>query len=161
MFGGFKIAAQSTTLIAPLAGVKLTSTNCGLAVIAASAHGDLTVVPTLTTGRLTVEPGVYDVRLELSLEGDQVSGTSGDAIGNITSQIYVAGAAVAGTKAVLNSVAADQLKQLNSSCLVEVTADQKAAGTNYIEAYVFGGDASGNDITIREGRFLAIKAPGQ
>jgi len=160
MFGGLQIAAQSTSLNVPLLGVKLTSANSGLALIAATAKGDLTVVPAAATGRLTVEPGVYQVSLDLSLEGDIVSGTSGDGVGNVVSQLYVAGVAVAGTKACLNTVAVDAPRQLNSTSIVEVTATQKAAGTNYIEAYLFGESTAGNDVTIREGRFLAHKIAG-
>lgn len=160
-YGGFNIAAGTTALNCPNAGVKLTSTNVPtLAAGNASRRGDTSVVPTASTGRLALKAGVYNVRASLTIEGEYSSGTSGDSIGVITGQLYKAGSAVAGSKGKAHTQAEGQATILSFGDIVEITAAQVAAGTNYVEFYVFGGDASGNDIIISEGQITAVRLDG-
>lgn len=160
-YGGFTIADGVTSVAIQAAGTKLTSSNVPtLAASTVSKKGDTSVVETISTGRIKLKPGVYKVDARLCLEGDQVSGTSGDAIGNITGQVWLAGAAVAGTKGIINSQAADQPATLSFGGLVEVTKAQQDAGTNYVEIYLTATDASGNDVTIRQGQVTVQRLDG-
>lgn len=160
-YGGFKIAAGVTALNCPLAGVKLTSTNVPtMAAIAASQRGDQSVSAGASTGRLTLKAGVYRVNALLTIEGEHTSGTSGDAIGVITGQLYQADSAVAGTKGKAHTQAEGQPAVLAFEGILEITAAQVAAGTNYVEVCLFGGDASGNDVIVSEGQIHAVRLDG-
>lgn len=155
-YGGFKIAAGVTSLNCPNAGVKLTSTNVPtLAAVSVSKHGDQSVSEAASTGRLTLKPGVYDIRASLTIEGEYTSGTSGDSVGVITGQLYQAGSAVAGTKGKVHTQAEGQAVVLSFGGIVEITEAQRLAGTNYVEFYLFGGDANGNDVIPSEGQITA------
>lgn len=160
-YGGFNIAAGTTALNLPNAGVKLTSSNVPtLASGNASQRGDASVTPAASTGRLTLKAGVYNVRASITIEGEFTSGTSGDAVGVITGQLYKAGSAVAGSKGKAHTQAEGQATVLSFGDIVEITAAQVAAGTNYVEFYLFGGDANGNDVIISEGQITAIRLDG-
>ena len=160
-YGGFKVAAGVTSLNCPLTGVKLTSTNVPtLAAIAASQQGDQSVSAGASTGRLTLKAGTYLVRALLTVEGEFTSGTSGDAVGVITGQLYQAGSAVAGTKGKVHTQTEGQPVVLAFEGILNITAAQVAAGTNYVEVYLFGGDASGNDVIVSEGQIHAVRLDG-
>ena len=160
-YGGFNIAGGTAALYCPNAGVKLTSTNVpALAAGTASRQGDSSVTPSVSTGRLLLKPGTYQVRASLTIEGEFTSGTSGDAIGVITGQLYKAGVAVAGSKGKAHTQAEGQPAVLSFGDIVEITAAQQRAGTNHVEFYLFGGDASGNDVIISEGQITALRLDG-
>lgn len=160
-YGGFNIAGGTTALYCPNAGVKITSSNVPtLAAGNASRGGDNSVVPAPSTGRLTLQPGVYQVRASLTIEGEFSSGTSGDAVGVITGQLYRAGVAVAGSKGKAHTQTEGQATVLSFGDIVEVTYAQKEAGTNHVEFYLFGGDASGNDVIVSEGQITALRLDG-
>lgn len=160
-YGGFNIAGGTAALYCPNAGVKLTSTNTPtLAANGASRQGDNSVVPAASTGRLTLQPGVYQVRASLTIEGEFSSGTSGDAVGVITGQLYRAGVAVAGSKGKAHTQTEGQTAVLSFGDIVEITYAQKEAGTNYVEFFLFGGDANGNDVIISEGQITALRLDG-
>ncbi len=159
-FGGFKIAGNSTSLNVPAAGVTLTSANTNLAAATASQHGDGSVSVSATTGRATLKAGVYKVDARLTVEGEFTSGTSGDAIGVVTGQLYVAGSAVSGTKGKVHTQAEGQAASLAFGGIIEITAAQVAAGTNYVEAKLLSGDASGNDVIVSEGQIEIVRLDG-
>lgn len=160
-YGGFVVADGVTDFYVPAAGVKLTSTNVPtLAASTVGKKGDASVSEAISTGRITLKPGVYKVDVRLALEGDYLSGTTGDSIGDITGHVYLAGSSVAGLKGVVNTQAADQKACLVFGGLIEVTRAQQVAGTNYIEFYLFSGDAKGNDVTIGQGQFIVTRLDG-
>jgi hypothetical protein len=154
MYGGLQIAGNTTAIIVPAAGAKLTQ---GWAAIAASRHGYGDVVPSVADSRLTLVPGVYKVEANLTLETETDAGTSGDGVGIIAGQLFVGGVAVAGTKARIDVQGVDRPQLLRPCGIIEITQAQADAGTNYVEVYLTATDASGNDVTISEGQFLAVK----
>jgi hypothetical protein len=158
-FGGLYVAANSSLEVnaAPTTGTVLTSTNCAFTAIAAGSHGDLSVVATTTSGKLTCKPGVYLVTLELTIEGEWTSTTSGDALGVISAVIKQAGTAVTGAKSKVQAITEGLPMNVSVTAILEVTQAQADAGTNYFEAALIGGDASGNDVIVSEGRFHAIR----
>lgn len=154
-YGGLQIAAGSGNFqCLPTVGRELGST-VGWAEIAAGRHGNKGVVPSTSTGRLTLQPGVYKVDLNLTLEGNYSSGTSGDYAGVVSAQLSVAGSLVAGTKTKVQTITEGLPMNVAVNAIVEITNAQLVAGTNYVSAYLIGGDASGNDVTVTEGRLLA------
>lgn len=159
--GGLKIAAGVTALYVPAAGVKLTSTNVPtLAASGVSQQGDASVSPSASTGRLTLKPGRYFIDVKLTIEGEYVTGTSGDATGTIAGQVYVAGSAVAGTKNKLNTQGDGAPAVLAFGGIIEITQAQYDAETNYVEVYLSSADASGNDVIPSEGQITAIRLDG-
>lgn len=151
-YGALSINANSTSVPAPFAAAKFTQ---GWAAHGVSQHGVLDVVPSVSNSRLTCLPGVYRVTFNAEAETDQVSGTSGDGVGNVSFQLYQAGVAVSGAIAKMNAVAVDRPQTIAIHDIVEITKAQLDAGTNYLEIYFSGGDASGNDVTVRNARFIA------
>ncbi len=155
-YGGLYITGSTTHFTAANAGSALGST-VGWTALGASQHGNLAVVGSTSTGRLTLQPGVYQVNLNLTVEGDYGSGQSGDFSGVITAALWVAGALVAGTKSKCQTITEGLPMQLNVSAIIEITQAQADAATNYVAGYLYGGDASGNDVVVSEGRFTAIR----
>jgi len=153
-FGGLQVAANTTAFTVPAAGAKYTT---GWAAIAAGQHGDNSVQESAVNSRLVLEPGVYFVQANFTLEGEFVSGTSGDAVGTITGQIFRGGVAVAGTRGKVGLEAEGEVDQLIFGGIVEITEAQKTAGTNYVEAFLSSGDASGNDVIVSEAQFNALR----
>lgn len=156
MFGGLQIAGNATPTIAPAAGAKHTQ---GWAAIAASAHGDQSVTASVASSRLTLKQGTYLVTFNGSVQTEDVSGTSGDDAGIVTFQIFKGGSAVAGTKGRVDYQ--DQERPAIISCMgiIEIAESEVEASTptNYVEMYAIAADASGNDITVLEAQFFAIR----
>lgn len=153
-YGGLSINANTTAAIAPNTAAKYTQ---GWAAHSVSQHGDLSVVASAANSRLTLKQGIYEVKANLVVETEDISGTSGDDAGDVTFQLYKGGSAVAGAVAVTNHQDSDRRQTVSIVDIVEVTKAQVDAGTNYVELYVSSGDASGNDITVTNGRFLATR----
>lgn len=148
---GLYIAANTTAFNVPNAATLFVTSM----VAAVFGHGELSVVPTAASGKLTCVPGIYEVVAELSIEGEYTSATSGDAVGIIAAQFYVGGSAVTGAKSKVSLEAEGQIECLKLTWIVEITKAQVDAGTNYIQLYLSSGDSSGNDVIVREGRFYA------
>lgn len=153
-FGGLQIAGNTTATIAPNTAAKHTQ---GWAAISPDGGGDLSVVASVANSRLTLVEGVYDVKCCLSIQTEAITATSGDDVGQLTGQVYRGGSAVAGTKGVMHILSNTRPGVLSFGGLVAITAAQVAAGTNYVEAYLKSGDASGNDIKVLEGQFYAVR----
>ncbi len=155
-YGGMYITGSTTHFTAANAGSELGST-VGWTASGAGQHGNLAVSASTSTGRLTLQPGVYQVSLNLTVEGDYGSGQSGDFSGVITGALWVAGALVAGTKSKCQTITEGLPMQLTVVAFIEITDAQQKAGTNYISGYLYGGDASGNDVVVSEGRISAFR----
>lgn len=153
-YGGLQIAANTTPSLAPATAAKHTQ---GWAAIAAAQHGAQEIAASVANSRLTLVPGVYLVVWQASLETEDISGTSGDGIGDVTLQIARGGTVVAGTRARMNHQNVDRLQSATALGLIEITQAQADASTNYVEPFIQSGDASGNDVTVREGQFFALK----
>ncbi len=123
----------------------------------ASEHGNLAVVGSTSTGRLTLQPGVYLVSLNMTVEGNHSSGFSGDFAGVITAAIHRAGTLVAGTKSKCQTITEGLPMNLNVTAVIEISQALADAGTNYISPYLYGGDANGNDVVVTESRFTAVR----
>lgn len=151
-YGGLSINANTTAAIAPNTAAKYTQ---GWAAHGVSQHGDGSVTPSAANSRLTLAQGVYEILANLTVETEDISHTSGDDAGIVTFQLYKGGSAVSGASAKMSHLDSDRPQAVVVADIVEVTAAQVTAGTNYVELYVSSGDASGNDITVSNGRFLA------
>lgn len=125
----------------------------------AHLHGDASIDTTVADGKLVLKPGIYQVSAELYIEAPATSdgNTSGDAFGEITAQLYVAGVAVAGTKAMCQTDDVSEVKNLIINYPVEITQAMLDAATNYVQVYLKGGDVPGNDILVSEGRLVAVR----
>lgn len=157
-FGGLQIAGGSANFNAANAGTELGS-GVSWAAITPATHGDASVSASTSTGRLTLKPGLYLVLLDLTVEGNHSSGQSGDFAGVITAQLASGGSLVAGTKSKTQTITEGLPMNLHVSAFVEITQASADASTptNYVSAYLLGGDASGNDVVISEGRLSAIR----
>lgn len=153
-YGGLKIAANTTAHLVPATAAKYTT---GWAAHGVGQHGDTGVTASATNSKLTLTQGVWKVDIQLVVETDVVSGTSGDSVGVITFTLYKGGAAVTNAVAKIDAQASDRPQTIFITDIVEVTAAQVAASTNYVELYCAATDASGNDIIVRNGVFLATR----
>lgn len=156
-YGALKIAGNTTATYAPNAAAKLTQ---GWAAHGVSQQGDAAVAPSAANSRLVLQPGVYLVQLSLEAEGESAGGTSGDATGVITFQLYQAGVALTGPKTQIDTQAADRPQSVHLHDIVHITKAQYEAGTNYVEVYHAGGDASGNDVLVSNAVFSAVRIAG-
>jgi hypothetical protein len=122
-------------------------------------HGDGSIDTTVADGKLVLKPGIYQITAELYIEAPATSDgdPSADTFGEITAQLYRAGAAVAGTKAVCQTDDVSEVKNLVINYPVEITEAQYEADTNYVQVYLFGGDVPGNDILVSEARLVAVR----
>lgn len=159
-YGSFQVAGNTQALNCPNAGVVLTSANTTLAVNSVSQQGDQSVSLSASTGRATLKPGFYKIDAKLTIEGEFTSGTSGDAVGVITGQVYRGGSAVAGTKGKCHTQAEGQASILAFGGVLEITKAQYDADTNYVDFRLFGGDASGNDVIVSEGQIVITRLDG-
>lgn len=154
-FGGWKVTGNTT---ATLALNTPTDFATDLEELEASDNGCEDVSADTDSGKLTLNPGVYDVCGAFALETEDISGTSGDAAGDVYAQIYRGGAAY-GPKFFANHQGSDRLANIAFSYPVEITqaSADAATPTNYVTVRFGASDASGNDITVREGVFWAKK----
>lgn len=157
-YGALSINASSTAFyVGPTASpTKLT----GWSAHSVRQEGDLSVVPNTTDSRLTLQPGIYRVVAKLDMEGETVGGTSGDAVGFITGQLFKAGVAVSGAVDRADVVADGTPDGLHIEDIIEITEAQKVAGTNYVDVRLSSADASGNDVIVRNARLIAYKIAG-
>jgi len=146
------ITGNTTVQNAAAAGTLLSGFTAG----AASQHGEASAVVSASTGKFTCKAGVYEVTFHASIEGPLTSdsATSGDTTGFITHQFAKGGTLVTGTKLGGQDVTDGVRTVISNSAIIEVTAADVVAATNYIQNYLIGGDASGNDILVREARFI-------
>jgi len=152
-YGGLKISDNTAPSIAPGTAAKHTE---GWAAMGVGSHGSLAVQESAANSRLICEPGVYHVSYQMTVESEDVSGTSGDAAGVVNAEIYAAGVAT-GLSAKTNHTGSDLAQSVTVIGLVEITDAQKDAGTNYIEGYIASGDGSGNDVTVRDAQLVALR----
>src|SRR5690606_27925668 len=89
-FGGLKISGNATASVAPGTAAKHTQ---GWAAMAVGLHGNLAVQESVANSRLICEPGVYLVNYQMSVESEDISGTSGDDAGVVEIEIFAAGVA--------------------------------------------------------------------
>lgn len=153
-YGGLTVAANTTASIAGGVAAKYTE---GWASHSVSRRGALDVTPDADNSRLTLKPGIYLVVGNLSIEFEDISGTSGDDAGRAELKIYAAGAAVGGAVGEFDMQDSDRPQTVTVIDHVEITAAQEAAGTNYVELYLDATDASGNDVTVKSGKLLAYR----
>jgi hypothetical protein len=153
-YGGMTIAANTTVTIAGGTAAKHTQ---GWAAHGVSRHGALDVTPDVDNSRLTLKAGVYRVVGQMSVEFEDFSGTSGDDAGRCELKIYAAGSAVSGAAGEFDMVDSDRPQTVTIEDIIEITAAQVVAATNYVELYWDATDASGNDITVKNGKLLAYR----
>lgn len=153
-YGALVINANTTPSRAPNAAAVHTQ---GWAAHGVSQHGDQSVTPATATGKLTLVPGVYRVTASLAIETEDISGTSGDAIGLVSAQLYKGGSAIGGTKRTVSMLAHDRPQVVQIEDIVEITEAQAEAATNYVQVYLSSGDASGNDVTVSNAIFAAYR----
>lgn len=153
-FGGLSIDANTTASIAGGTAAKHTQ---GWAAHGVSAGGALDVVPSAANSRLTLRPGVYRVVGQMSVESEDISGTSGDDAGRVELKLYKGGSAVAGAAGEVYFEDSDRPQTVHIEDIVRVTPAQADAGTNYVELWWDATDASGNDVTVKNGRLLAYR----
>lgn len=156
-YGSLYITGGSANFNAANAGSELGST-VGWTANGAGQHGNLGVSASDSTGRLTLQPGVYLVTLDLTVEGNYSTAQSGDFAGVITAAIHRGGTLVAGTKGKVQDITEGLPMNLGvRGAIIEITQAQADAGTNFLSGYLYGGDASGNDVVVSEGRFSAVR----
>lgn len=153
-YGGLQIAGNSTAAIAPGTAAKYTE---GWAAHGVSQRGDTGVVASAANSRLTLDQGVWKIEITLTVETEDISGTSGDDAGVIAFLLYKGGSAVSGAKATIDAQDSDRPQSVTILDIVEVTKANVDDSANYVELYVDATDASGNDITVSDAKFLAFK----
>lgn len=156
-FGEMYITGGTVNFTAANAGSELGSTVGWTA--GADQHGNQAVVGVTTTGRLTLSPGTYLVNFDFTVEGNHSSGFSGDFSGVVTGAIHSGGTLVAGSKTKVQTITEGLPMNGKITKLVEITQASQDASTptNYVSGYLYGGDASGNDVVISEARISAVR----
>jgi hypothetical protein len=145
--GGLYINNSAAAVVVGAAAAKLNLTFSAMG----SQHGDLTVYEDTTNKRLRLLPGRYLVQASLTVETEDISGTSGDDAGDLTFELYKDGVAT-GFKQKVNVQDSDRPQSLTIVGIIEV-----AAGANgYLELYGSASDASGNDVTVRNLQMTAL-----
>lgn len=153
-FGALIINSNTTPSRAPNAAAVHTQ---GWAAHGVSQNGEGSVTPVAASGKLTLAEGVYRVEASLAIETEDYSGTSGDAIGLVSAQLYKGGSALSGTKRTLSMLAHDRPQSVHLVDIVRVTAAQVEAATNYVQVFLSSGDANGNDVTVSNGILAATR----
>lgn len=157
-FGGFFVTDGNSVLNVPAAGVVLSKGKLPeLEVVGAGKEGEQSAVESPSSGQIKCVPGKYLVTGHVSIEGEYFSANSGDAVGVIESQVRVAGQIVPGSKAKSDLEAEGQIVSLPFNAVVEVTAAQLDAGTNYIEFALASNEPSGNDVIVREASLNVVR----
>jgi hypothetical protein len=167
-FGGLYVTGNTTNVHALSTGTELSGvllTWVALSGVTA-AHGDVSVTPSTSTGRLTLKPGAYEVVFECSVENNIVSGLSSEDVtvqdilqadirqGNSSGTMT----AITGTKSKV-ALLEGLPTMLRITALVEIAHAAAAATTpyNYISVWlttaITGGTLS--DVLISEARFYA------
>lgn len=148
-FAAMHITGNSTPTTGQAAGKAIT----GWTAAAASRHGEGALTLDATNGKMTATSrGVYAFSGQASFETEDISGTSGDGVGNLGLALAKNGTIVAGTKCLINQAAIDLLKvAVIANYPLELEID------DYVTLVVFTSDASGNDVTVREAQFTAIR----
>lgn len=169
-FGGLQIAGGTTAVQVPTGGLAWTQ---DWAAIAAGKHGNLAVVETAATGKLTLKPGTYLVRANLSIESEEESSASTQSnsyssvssvsskssssplnnVDALVAQIFRGGSPLAGTKGAVSALFHDRPAVLQCAGIVEITDTHVSAGENYVQVYLFGNEY----VTVREAQFFAVK----
>jgi hypothetical protein len=146
-YGELYVADNTTAVVANATPTKYATgwTARGL------GRGDLTVTEGATAGTLTCVPGVYEVWVTGVIETEDTSATSGDDVGVVTVQVYKDGVAVAGVKTTVDLEESD--RALNFCVHGHVEVDSGDAGA--LAVYLSSGDASGNDVTVKNCQFTA------
>lgn len=155
-FASMYITANTTVQNASAAGTVLAPSTSSWVVDPTSKHGEASAVGSVATGKITCVPGIYEVQVQASIEGPLTSdsNTSGDTTGKITLALAVGGTIVTGSKSKGQDVTDGVTTFLAVTKIVEITKAQLDAATNYIQALVLGGDASGNDVLVSEARMV-------
>jgi hypothetical protein len=161
-FGGMYITGGSVNVNALAAGTELGAqtpgwTDIATAVCPNNGHGGVT--PAASTGRLSLTPGKWLVLADLTVEGNYSSGQSGDALGVIIAALHKGGTLITGSKTKFQTITEGLPMHAHISQLVEIAQSTQDASTptNYVSVYLYGVDASGNDVVVTEARLIAIR----
>lgn len=155
-FGGWRFSANALADIASATGRKISKGLSALAKLCSSRA----VVFDAATFQAACIQGTYKLEASLSVETEDISGTSGDGVGNIRFQFRKNGVLIDGAEGQVNHQAIDRPAAISILGVVEITAAEVTAGTNTIALYATSTDASGNDYTIRYGHVLITKIDG-
>lgn len=155
-FGGLYITAGATAL-APTSTAAKVNPATDWTAMAATAHGDLSVVPSAANGRLTLKPGIYEVNFQASVNQTDTSGTSEAGQRNeLVFQVYLDQVAVAGTKSVISGRDVENTQTVSITSIIEVAA----GAVGQCEIYCLTRDVASMDATILEARFTAKRLDG-
>lgn len=148
-FAAMHKTGNTTATIAAAAGTAI----AGLTAAAASRHGEGALTLDATNGKMTATSrGVYAFAAQASLETEDISGTSGDAAGHVGIALMKNGTLVAGTKSLTSHGGVDDLQAVAIPPYpLELEID------DYVQVCAVATDASGNDVTVRELQFTAIR----
>lgn len=149
-YGQLYITGNTTPQSALNAGSTVTGWSNG-------NSGDKGAVPDAANYRLKLLPGDYFVTLNLSVQTEDISGTSGDGVGDIKARLALNGTAITGMVARFNQQAVDRPASVSLSGIVRVPYVSASTIYSYLTAVIAGVDASGNDVTIDEGQLSAVK----
>lgn len=151
-FGGMYITGGTLDAAPAVAAAALAPATNGWAAIAAGNHGDLSVVPTVATGKLTLKPGVYKVHFDASVEFTDTSTTSEAGVTNeVTFQFRKDGAAITGAKAIIDCADFEGVRNVSLDEIIEVAASDTGA----IQVFISAGLTV--DMIVREGHFNAVR----
>lgn len=148
-FAHMYITGNTTPTTAQALGNAITGWTNG----ATSRRGEASITQAPTTGRFTAAAaGIYMLSAQASFETEDISGTSGDGVGNLGIALAKNGTIIAGTKCMLNQAAIDLLKVGSiPPWPVSLAVD------DYVTVVLWSSDASGNDVTVREAQFSAFR----
>lgn len=145
--GGLYVNGNTTAVLAAAVAAKYTQGWTAFG----TQRGDLTITEGATAGTLTCKPGKYMVHACLSVETEDISGTSGDDVGIVHFSVYKDSSAVTGLKSSVHCLDSDRPQNVVICGPVEVDA----ADTGALSLYVSTTDASGNDICVTQAQFTA------
>lgn len=148
-YGSLYITGNTTPQLAANAGTTVAGWSNG-------RSGDKGAVPDAANNRLKLLPGDYFVSMNLSVETEDISGTSGDGVGDIKARLALNGTAITGMVARFNQQAVDRPASVSLSGIVHVPYDEDN-NYGYLTAVLAGVDASGNDVTVDEAQLSAVK----
>ena len=148
--GGLKVSANTTKQSAPVSPAKYTQ---GWAAVGTSKHGQASVTASATNSKLTLTAGVYRVRFVGSVESHTDATPTGE---NVVFWIYYGGAVATDDVPSRTDFQGDNRPVVAlAEAIIEVTAAQVLAATNYVEVYIGTDSSPAVDFLVRDALFTA------
>lgn len=150
VFGGLQVLANTTGITAGA----VTKYTQGWSALVPTPHGDLSVVPSVSSSNMTLTEGNYLLQFNASVQQNGTSGVStAGVVEEITIQAYLDGVAIAGALCIITENELNVVQSVGFSLPINVA--HGAAGV--LDLRTSSTEVGGSDMTIRNANFTATR----